>query len=100
MNCTNCDACQVHPTRFPVDPATFMSGADYFSIPIVKAVKAAVAASPVPHLEGGIGSQFAVGTLASSHDKCHKDSDCPPSGLCKVVCAYVPQEEGKDCVCA
>jgi len=31
---------------------------------------------------------------------CKKDSDCPPSGLCKVVCAYVPQEGHKDCVCA
>merc|ERR1711871_196794 len=39
-------------------------------------------------------------TGRSSGDKCHKDSDCPPSGLCKVVCAYVPQEGHKDCVCA
>jgi len=33
-------------------------------------------------------------------DKCHSDSDCPPSGLCTVVCRFVPQEQAKDCVCA
>lgn len=40
--CTNCDACQVHPTRFPVDPSKFMSGSDYFSIPIVARIKSAL----------------------------------------------------------
>jgi hypothetical protein len=40
-NCTNCDACQVHPTRFPGKGSSFMSGADYFSIPITAAVKRA-----------------------------------------------------------
>mmetsp|Transcript_10420 Transcript_10420/g.31358 ORF Transcript_10420/g.31358 Transcript_10420/m.31358 type:complete len:280 (+) Transcript_10420:71-910(+) len=41
INCTNCDACQVHPSNQPT--ADFMSGADYLSIPVTAQVKAAMA---------------------------------------------------------
>ncbi len=41
-NMTNCDACQVHPSSRP-GPTGFMSGGDYFSIPVAEAVKQALA---------------------------------------------------------
>lgn len=39
VDCRNCKLCQLHPSRWPTP--TFMSGADYLSIPIVAAVKSA-----------------------------------------------------------
>eukprot|EP00930_Biecheleria_cincta_P100569 TRINITY_DN92186_c0_g1_i1.p1 TRINITY_DN92186_c0_g1~~TRINITY_DN92186_c0_g1_i1.p1 ORF type:complete len:155 (+),score=19.36 TRINITY_DN92186_c0_g1_i1:59-523(+) len=39
--------------------------------------------------------------VSLGNDKCQKDADCAPSGLCNnVVCLYVPQEKRKDCLCA
>ena len=33
-------------------------------------------------------------------DQCEQDDDCPPSPFCTVVCAYVPSQGRKCCVCA
>ena len=63
-NGTNCGACQVHPSS-RAGPTGFMSGSDYFSIPVSEAVKKALLTDD-----------------ASAAARRERVSACPPKSAC------------------